>query len=324
MSVEIKLTSVAPNVNCVIHTPDDTTQKYPLLVFYVGKGEFGSNIAALYTHGPAKFLKTGWKPQNIVIACVQNDYYWVNAAVDKTNKVLDELISKYPCIDATKIFGTGLSAGGSNWMTYGFTSQSNANRILGYIIQSGQDPAQSLAGQQPTYPASPVFQIAKGAQGWGICGTLDSFWAKQHALFTADWPGALWTDFPGQAHSAVVWDTAYDPNWKSPTTGGSIYDWVQKVAGNVAPPVVYESSEADGVFITSGCADGTSGSTVEYIVAAGAYQSSISQADADSKAVADVSNNGQAYANANGSCIILPAKLIATIEVYSDGSVKTI
>ena len=39
-----------------------------------------------------------------------------------------------------------------------------------------------------------------------------------------------------------------------------------------------------------------------YNVAAGAYTSTISQADADAKAQADVTANGQTYANTNGTC----------------------
>lgn len=57
-----------------------------------------------------------------------------------------------------------------------------------------------------------------------------------------------------------------------------------------------------GSFNKNNCATGGTGSSVTYNVAAGAYNSTISQADADSKAQTDVNNNGQTYANSNGYC----------------------
>ena len=51
------------------------------------------------------------------------------------------------------------------------------------------------------------------------------------------------------------------------------------------------------------CPPGTTYPYVYYYVYAGTYQSTISQADADNKAWADVAANAQAYANANGRCL---------------------
>ena len=57
------------------------------------------------------------------------------------------------------------------------------------------------------------------------------------------------------------------------------------------------------MFTKAGCATGYSGSQVTYTVPAGKYSSNISQADADQQAQADVTANGQNYANTNGTCI---------------------
>lgn len=61
----------------------------------------------------------------------------------------------------------------------------------------------------------------------------------------------------------------------------------------------FSSVVKSGSFTKNNCA---SGSTTTYTVAAGSYTSTISQADADAKAQADVITNGQNYANANGTC----------------------
>lgn len=57
-----------------------------------------------------------------------------------------------------------------------------------------------------------------------------------------------------------------------------------------------------GTFTKNNCSTGGVGSTLTYTVSANVYSSTISQADADQKAQTDVSTNGQAYANQNGTC----------------------
>jgi 20S proteasome alpha/beta subunit len=57
-----------------------------------------------------------------------------------------------------------------------------------------------------------------------------------------------------------------------------------------------------GTFTRNNCTTGATGSSVTYTVAANTYSSAISQADANQQAINAVNANGQAYANANGTC----------------------
>jgi hypothetical protein len=57
-----------------------------------------------------------------------------------------------------------------------------------------------------------------------------------------------------------------------------------------------------GPFTRSNCTCGGTGSTVTFTVAQGKYNSTISQADANQKAITDLNTNGPIYANANGTC----------------------
>jgi len=52
----------------------------------------------------------------------------------------------------------------------------------------------------------------------------------------------------------------------------------------------------------SNCGTGKYGSAVTYSISSATYTSTISQADADNKALTDLNNNYQSYANANGTC----------------------
>lgn len=66
---------------------------------------------------------------------------------------------------------------------------------------------------------------------------------------------------------------------------------------------VYGNVAKSGDFTKNDCGEGFHGTIVTYPVAANKYFSSISQANADNLALADVATNGQAYANAHGTCI---------------------
>ncbi len=75
----------------------------------------------------------------------------------------------------------------------------------------------------------------------------------------------------------------------------------QTFANNIGYCTFYNVQKS-GTFTRSNCASGGTGSSVTYTVAAGSYSSTLSQADADQKAVNDVSANGQTFANNNGFC----------------------
>jgi hypothetical protein len=64
----------------------------------------------------------------------------------------------------------------------------------------------------------------------------------------------------------------------------------------------YYNTQVSGIATRNNCSAGYIGSTVIYVVPAGKYSSTVSQADADSKATQDLANNKQSYANTYGTC----------------------
>ena len=80
------------------------------------------------------------------------------------------------------------------------------------------------------------------------------------------------------------------------------YNYGLGIALTAAPKTLFYNSQQQGTFYKQGCPSGSEAAATVYKVVYGTYVSSISQADADSKALADVNANGQAYANANGLC----------------------
>lgn len=75
----------------------------------------------------------------------------------------------------------------------------------------------------------------------------------------------------------------------------------------------YSNVRAHQVFTKNDCTSGESGTTVDYIVAAGTYTSTISQANADAQAAADIATNGQANANLHGMCF--PDSTLSTLLI---------
>jgi len=65
---------------------------------------------------------------------------------------------------------------------------------------------------------------------------------------------------------------------------------------------IYHNSFQSQSFIRNNCGPGYEGSSATYVVAAGTYSSTLSQADANAQAMADIAANGQNYVNANASC----------------------
>ncbi len=82
----------------------------------------------------------------------------------------------------------------------------------------------------------------------------------------------------------------------------------------------FYSDAQSGSFTRNNCSSGYIGSTVTYTIAAGAYSSTVSKADANSQATTAVSSGGQAYANANGTCTAVTIYARAEYAgVYDDG-----
>lgn len=85
---------------------------------------------------------------------------------------------------------------------------------------------------------------------------------------------------------------------------GYHYQLGQPAIPEAVPATLFYNAQASSVFTKNGCpANGSQPEQVEYIVPYGRHVSAVSQADADSRAQADIQQNGQAYANANGKCL---------------------
>lgn len=71
----------------------------------------------------------------------------------------------------------------------------------------------------------------------------------------------------------------------------------------ISTGVRYYNTIQSQSFVRNNCGGGFGGTIVAYTVVANTYWSTLSQIDADQKALDDIAMNGQAYANSHGSCV---------------------
>lgn len=91
----------------LLHKPENTKDKKPLIIFLHGSGEKGADLEKVKAHGPFKYLKNN-KIDAFVLApqCPDNEYW-----NEETLYRLILKIQKENNIDSSRIYLTGLSMG---------------------------------------------------------------------------------------------------------------------------------------------------------------------------------------------------------------------
>lgn len=203
----------------------ETGKKFPLILFFPGLGEAGTNASLLLRNGPNKFTATGWKPDALVIS-VQPTYGWVNERT--IDQVLTAILNKYH-VDTASIHLTGLSAGGSGIEQYALTP-AYAKKITTVVPMS----APEVTAWYKNIPEATQQQVM-----WlGFCGSNDSHYAKMQDLFNrlnASVKGIA--RFVAGTYGHGGWNEFYNPSYKLPGTGQSIYEWMLEQSKITLPPV---------------------------------------------------------------------------------------
>jgi len=194
----------------------DAPGKYPVVVFFHGSGEVGSDSLAarsLLNLGPLAFIKSGWRP-NLVIFAIQVSYW--SPAPDLCKYILENDPDIQPYWDEINVLWTGLSAGGQRVL------EAMALKYPGSFV--------------PMSPAGIDFSkidLSRPYRIWDFHGTKDNICPYKYSqdlinLLNSTFPGsAKLTSYP-DGHSG--WQTFYDPAYKNPI---SIYEFGSTGA---APP----------------------------------------------------------------------------------------
>ena len=212
-----------------LHLPGDynsTSEKYPLVIFFHGIGERGTNLDVVLNQGLPKAIANGakmdfvvnGKTEKLITVCPQNpDNGWTKPAM--VDAILKDIISKYR-IDENRIYLTGLSAGGFAVWGYVAANMTYSSKIAAIVPVSAA----------PIDDPSGLCNIAQNNVAvWTLCGDQDSFYGT-----TLDYIDRInacnpktapkLTTYAGMGHSSAVWDRAYsaDHTYLNP----NIYEWM--------------------------------------------------------------------------------------------------
>lgn len=193
-----------------------TPGKYPVVIYFHGAGEVGTDSTAaksLLNIGPLQFIKTGWRPDLVIFAIQVN--YW-SPPVDLCRYILDNDQDIFPYWDRTNILWTGVSAGGQ--------------RVL---------EAMSLKQPGTFVPMSPAgidfskIDLSVPYHFWDFHASNDGVCPYKYSV---DLVNLLNGTFPGSAKLTTYqgghsgWNTFYNPTYKDPI---NIYEFATT---NSIPP----------------------------------------------------------------------------------------
>lgn len=193
--------------NAEVYMPAGATHA---LIFIPGDGEYGSDKEKLYTHGPLRFIREGWRPDFAVIGIQPPTN--TTSSVYRLNTVdifLNWIFKTFP---VQTFSATGLSYGAEHWYLY--MERATGRQPYAFIPMSYTESATPSTWYKST-------------KTWGVVGTQDFSYASMRS-FIAKIPGAKLTTYTG-GHSG--WNTFYDPKWKD--GGISIYDFATPVVETV-------------------------------------------------------------------------------------------
>jgi len=229
----LQITSYGSTQNALVSLPDDyneTTTKYPLLIFLHGSGEVGKSTADL-----SKELKAGLpliisrgfkiqaynpkdgKPYKFIVISPQH-WGWTTTP-EALQYMLATLPKKYR-IDTTRIYLTGLSAGGQGVIQAVTYSQALTNKIAAIVPMSPSATDNNYAKNFN------FFTKAKTA-AWFFAGTNKDEPYLTNAKKYSDSinrynPGGSKVSTFNNGH--CCWDVIYNPTHRE--NGMNIYEWM--------------------------------------------------------------------------------------------------
>ncbi|WP_343702997.1 PKD domain-containing protein [Chitinophaga sp.] len=179
----------------------------------------------------------GGKVYKFIVVSPQFSGGWASA--DMTQSIIEDMKARYR-VDASRIYLTGLSAGGQGVWTYVSTSKQYADNIAAVVpVSPAGMGAQLVSNICNTVVAAnvPVWQFAGSSDlsgGINFLSNLQTFETKYNSCNPA--VKAKSTVVQGGGHNAVTWDAAYDPTHN--TNNPNIYEWMLQYTqeGTVTPP----------------------------------------------------------------------------------------
>jgi len=214
-------------VNGWLYLPADyqsSTKQYPVVLFYHGAGEAGTNPYLMFNNGIPQLISQGMRPDNILNPVDGQRYSFIVLSLQHWSWSPDPewlplqvswLKQRYR-IDTSRIYLTGLSAGGQEVFKSIVTSAS-----LSKLVAAAAPMSPPAMGN---YDMSLVriYRI----KTWFFSGNSDPLTPTvQHYYAQCD------SASPGSSRMYVYsgghccWNTCYNISWREPLSGLSLWQW---------------------------------------------------------------------------------------------------
>ena len=219
-----------------------SNKKYPVIFFYHGIGEAGTNPYTLLSQGLPNLIANGMRPDNITNPVDGQQYSFIVLSVqhwswspspDWLPFEIDWLQQNYR-IDTTRIYATGMSAGGQ---------RSFASTVSNPAI------SRLIAAAVPMSPATvtPIDSslIAQySIKTWFFSGSTDGGYTQNATSYSQmcnnQLPGSSRLNIYSGGH--CCWNTFYNTSWRDAGSNLSIYEWMltnrRTIANNPLPVAI--------------------------------------------------------------------------------------
>jgi predicted peptidase len=216
------------NVKGWLYLPADynnTSKKYPVLFFYHGQGEAGTDPYLLLKQGIPQLIGNGMRPDGILNPSDGQKYSFIVLSVQHWSwspnpewlpTQLDWLKQNYR-IDTTRIYVTGLSAGGLESF-----SAVTYNKTVSSLIAAAVPMSPPPLG---TYDLKMISTYR--IRTWFFAGNIDNYTPNIEKYFNqcdSVYPSS--SKLTRYIGNHCCWNTFYDINWKDAVTGWSIWQWM--------------------------------------------------------------------------------------------------
>ena len=255
--ISVPLDGSGSTEKAILHLPDDyssTTNHYPIMVFLHGIGEGGTNPATIYNSsnagGPAYFIAQGKFPSSFVNPADGKSYKYIvvspqcstgwSTTAYQLDYILTYLLGHYR-IDASRIYLTGLSAGGQGVTEYvgkrsGYGTITTNHKIAAFVPMSVAEDGSLISALTSTIAALNV-------PTWGFGSPTDVY--GQYTLNLVNGINAVKsglgipTSYTG---GHCCWNQFYNPTYR--LNGKSIYEWALQFTSAGVPTAGAQSTVA--------------------------------------------------------------------------------